>query len=166
VTLPLAPVVTDEATTAVPSLGNEAAPSPSTRRRCRGIARSGGTCQVINAVFADDRCVFHSETEEAEARRSEMRLKAQLELQELRKRRGLLKRSPPPPPPTDLDGALAYTAWALHELAAGRLSADEMKALDKLLTQFGALTKARDADRKLAEAQRLMAEFKAAKARP
>ncbi len=121
-----------------------------------------------NAIFADA-CVFHSETKEAKARRAEMQLKAQLELQELRKRRGQLKRTPPPPPPTDLAGALAYNAWALHELAAGRLSTEEMKAVDKLLTTFAALIKARDQDTKLAklpELQRTLAEAKAGRTKP
>ena len=135
-------------------------------RRCQGIARGGGVCRVVNAIFEDEKCVFHSSTDDAKALRTLMQQRAQLEVQELRKRRNYLKRTPAPPPPTDLNGALAYNAWALHELAAGRLSADEMKALDKLLDRFGALTRARDADRKLAEAQRLVAEFKAAKAKP
>src|SRR5688500_1746873 len=61
-------------------------------RRCTAIARNGRECRVTNAIFPDARCVFHSTSGAAQARRQEMQRRAQLELQELRKRRTQLKR--------------------------------------------------------------------------
>jgi hypothetical protein len=65
--------------------------------------------------------------------------------------------------PRDLHDAVRLAGWCALQVAKGEMSKDDAQAVTALLKEFRQLLKDRDADAKLAEARRLVAEMKAAK---
>ena len=68
-----------------------------------------------------------------------------------------------PAPPRDLAGALRLASWCAIQVARGNISHADARAITDALKEFRELLSTRDADAKLEEAKRLLAEMKASK---
>jgi hypothetical protein len=71
-----------------------------------------------------------------------------------------------PPNPKDVESALRFASWIVVQVARKNISAPEAKAMLDGLREFRALLDARDADKKLAEAKKVLEEMKALRSKP
>lgn len=133
-------------------------------QQCQGVKNDGTPCKSMMGLSSGGLCMNHDP-----ARREAMRAirveGGRASGAKKRAARADREAKPqgaavaPPPLPKTSDDAVRYFAWAVDEMANGRMDADQGRTIGYLLTGFRSTVEKRDIEQRLKLALRTIAEL-------